>query len=218
MTQHGIPTLSLEKAGISQYRNGAVPSGTCLFSAFSKTAQAKDTTAGTAAPDRIPGKKRLHPLIRVLIRTVVTVLVAAFVLTQVIALHRATGNSMYASVKDGDLLFFSRLGTPTIGDIVLYRADGSLHIGRVVAYGGQEISFPEEGGYEINGYQPAEDIPYKTYRAEGSRQAYPLVIPEQAFYILNDYRSDTSDSRTYGPVDGEQIQGKLSFLFRRRGF
>lgn len=176
------------------------------------------STKSTDVPGNAPGKMLRHPLITVLIRTLFIALTAAFVLTQVIALHRMTGNSMFASVKDGDLLVFSRLGEPTIGDVILYETDGTVHVGRIVAYGGQEVGFPEEGGYEINGYQPAEEIPYPTYQAKKTDQEYPLIVPDGSFFVLNDYRADTSDSRTSGIISGERVRGKLCFLFRRRGF
>ena len=96
--------------------------------------------------------------------------------------------------------------------------DGKKKPGRVIAIAGQTVTFPEDGGYEVNGYQPAEEIPYETYQAENSPVNYPLTVPEGSFFILNDYRSDSSDSRQYGVVSETQIIGKLLFLLRRRGF
>jgi len=34
---------------------------------------------------------------------------------------------------------------------------------------------------------------------------------------MNDNREDTTDSRETGPIEEDQIIGKLVFLFRRRG-
>lgn len=89
---------------------------------------------------------------------------------------------------------------------------------RIIAIGGQKVDFMEEGGYQINGYQPTEENPYETYLDEESEVQYPIVLDEDSYFILNDFRKDTYDSRHFGPVKEENIKGSLLFLMRRRGF
>lgn len=158
-------------------------------------------------------------LLKFLLKTAFLVGIVAAVFTFILSLYRMTGNSMFPSVRDGDLCLFYRLEECHLNDIVLYEdMDGKKKPGRVIAIAGQTVTFPEDGGYEVNGYQPAEEIPYETYQAENSPVNYPLTVPEGSFFILNDYRSDSSDSRQYGVVSETQIIGKLLFLLRRRGF
>lgn len=181
-------------------------------------AAASPKNRGDKMAENQPPKK--HPyafLFRFLAKTCALAAVVAAVLVWVLAFHRMTGNSMFPAVRDGDLCVFYKIGPCVLNDVVLYQDAGGLpHVGRIVATGGQTVSFPEEGGYLVDGYQPLEEIPYETYAAEGTQTL--LALPEDAYYILNDFRSDVSDSRTSGPVQAAQIKGKLLVLLRRRGF
>lgn len=140
-------------------------------------------------------------------------LVTKWVLTPV----RVTGNGMYPGLRDGDLVLIWRLDEPYSGDIVAYETKSGLRMGRVVATGGQVVQFGPEGGYLVDGYAPMEEIPYPTFGTDSGR-AYPLTVSEGSVFVLNDYRSDTTDSREYGEVPASSVMGKVLFLFRRRGF
>lgn len=136
----------------------------------------------------------------------------AHTLVFVLVPHRMTGNGMFPSPKDGDLCLFYRLEDAHTGDVTLYEADGEIRVGRIVAVPGQTVKFPEEGGYLVNGYAPYEELPYETY-GEGQ-----YVLREDEYFVLNDYRSNDRDSRTYGVVEKGSMRGKLLFVLRRRGF
>lgn len=126
------------------------------------------------------------------------------------------GNSMYPAVKDGDLCFLYRAGNYYTGNIVAYRTkNGKTRMGRITAIPGQEIDFPEGGGYTVNGWQPSEAIAYQTYADDTAK--YPLEIQDGEFFVMNEFRSDMSDSRTIGCIRKEDIIGKVVFLVRRRG-
>ena len=130
-----------------------------------------------------------------------------------------TGNAMVPALKDGDLCIVYRDRNYYTGNLVVYTTeDGEVRAGRIVASAGQEISFPESGGYTVDGYQPAEEILYPTYRAKNETVKYPLVVPENSFFIMNDFRSDDDDSRSCGCIARENITGRVVFLFRRRSF
>ncbi len=164
-------------------------------------------------------KKRYGFLFRFLIRTVVFILVVILLLTFVFRLFRMTGNTMSPFVRDGDFCVFYRLENIYTNDVVLYEDEnGTLHVGRIVASGGQTVDFPEVGGYEVDGYQPTEEVPYETYGAEKGKVSYPLELKEDEYFLLNDFRKMTSDSRQYGAIKREQIKGKLLFMMRRRNF
>lgn len=169
--------------------------------------------------ERKPKKSKYRFVSRFLIKTGVIALAAAGVLVFFLQAYRMDGNQMFPSVRDGDLCFFYKLGTCTADDIVLYEdRNGELRAGRVIAVGGQTVDFPESGGYTVNGCEILDEIPYETYAAESGSVDYPVTLEEGQYFILNDFRPDTADSREYGPVDGTRIKGKLLFLLRRRGF
>lgn len=162
-------------------------------------------------------KKRIHPLAKLLIKIAVLGVIVFIVLTYVLGFYRMTGNNMFPFVKDGDLCIVYKLEEYTTGDVVAYLDDeGKIKIGRIVAVSGQSVDFPKEGGYTVDGYQPAEEITYQTFGADGVK--YPVEVEKNEFFIMNDFRSDTDDSRQIGSIKVSDIRGKLLFLIRRRGF
>lgn len=44
------------------------------------------------------------------------------------------------------------------------------------------------------------------------------MLKDDEYFVLNDYRSNDKDSRTYGVVKKCDMKGKLLFLLRRRSF
>ena len=162
-------------------------------------------------------KKKLGPLAKLLIKIAVLTIIVVIVLTWILGLHRMTGNNMFPFVKDGDLCIAYKLDDYTTGDVVLYRNDeGKMKLGRIVAVGGQSVDFPKDGGYTVDGYQPSEEITYQTFGSNGVK--YPIDVGNDEVFIMNDFRSDTDDSRQFGGVKKSDIDGKLLFLIRRRGF
>lgn len=154
-----------------------------------------------------------------LIKIAVITAVFVVVLTLVINLHRMKGNRMFPSVRDGDLGIFFRLTDCHTNDVVLYTdATGQETVGRIIAVGRQTVEFFKDGGYEVDGAATYDEIPYETYMSEKNSISYPITLKEDEYFILNDFRNDTADSREYGPVKKENIKGKLLYLLRRRGF
>lgn len=157
--------------------------------------------------------------LRILVKTAVFFAALAVVFTWILGLYRMEGNNMFPSVKDGDLCITYKLEEYLINDVVLYRDDeNEFRLGRIIAVEGQTVDFPENGGYLVNGYQPLEEILYQTFAGETKNVKYPLKIKKGTYFILNDFRSDTQDSRNFGTVEESQLCGKLIFVLRRRGF
>ena len=51
-----------------------------------------------------------------------------------------------------------------------------------------------------------------------SNVKYPIKLKDGQYFILNDFRENKNDSRTFGVIEQEQVKGKLLFLLRRRSF
>ncbi len=86
------------------------------------------------------------------------------------------------------------------------------YFSRVIAISGDSVSIGEDG-FRINGCVPSEEIFYATEADEPIE--YDLG-PDEVF-VLNDYRSNQSDSRELGKLKLNEVEGKVVFLFRWRG-
>jgi len=160
----------------------------------------------------------MNDLVKFLIKLGVVIGACFVLLTFVFGLHRQSNAEMNDSVKEGDLLIYYRLEKPVSGSVVVYKgADGEVHCGRIAAIGNDEIAL-ESGGVDVNGVPMPQTIQYDTTEAEGSTVEYPYCVPADSYFILNDYRPDTDDSRMYGAVDKKDVLGCLCFVLRRRNF
>lgn len=89
-----------------------------------------------------------------------------------------------------------------------------LYTGRVIATAGDVVSMSDSGTLLVNGTVQGGEIMYPTY-VRGDLE-YPYRVPEGCAYILGDYRTNTEDSRDFGPIFLENIEGKIITILRRR--
>ena len=185
----------------------------------------KKFTGGRVPPDentkdgREPPKpistKRLA--ISLLIKIAVIALAVWLVFAFVLGISINYGNNMHPAVNDGDLVITLKLQRPYLNAAVIYNNDGKKRAGRVVGLPGNVIDISENGELLVNNAIASEDIYYPTYKAENSSVTYPYTVEEGKAFILNDYREDTLDSRSFGAVDLSDIDGPFLFTLRRRG-
>ena len=177
-------------------------------------------TAKKKPKGRPPKKQKTTKqlLIGLLIKIAVIALVIWGVFSFVLGIMIHYGNNMHPMVRDGDLVISLRLQKPYINAAVMYQHDGKTTVGRVIAMEGSEINIAENGSFTVNGNAPSEEVFYPTYRADGSDIEYPYTVPQGKVFILNDFREDTNDSRSFGAVDIGDLKGTLLLTMRRRGF
>ena len=145
----------------------------------------------------------------------ITVLCLWILLTWVVGVYVNHSNSSYPMLKDGDLCITFRLANLNTGDEIAYERDGQIYFGRIVAMPGDTVEI-SDGSLTVNGYGVFEDAVYPT-TDEGSKITYPYKVPEDTVFVLNDYRSDATDSRTYGAIPKSDTKGCVVFVMRRRG-
>lgn len=127
------------------------------------------------------------------------------------------GESMYPRLRDGDLLLYYRLQQEyRIGDVVLFARDGETCVGRVVAMGGDTVNMNHAGKLIVNGGVQGEEIFYPTY-ADDAQIELPYTVGEDCVFLLCDFRTNGTDSRSYGAVPVEALSGKVIAFFRYRG-
>lgn len=91
------------------------------------------------------------------------------------------------------------------------------HTGRIVAQGGDTVEITDNAELKVNDSIVAEnDIYFSTPRYD-SDVSYPLILEEDQYFVLCDYREGARDSRYYGAVDRKEIRGKVITVIRRSG-
>lgn len=150
------------------------------------------------------------------VRIAVLALVLFILLTQVFLLTQVSGNGMFPALEDGDVIFAYRLQEEYAkNDVVVYTAGGETRVGRVLGRPTDVVTLDDSGTLLINGTAQGGEIMYPTYAKEGI--TYPFVVPEDAWFILGDYRTQTEDSRDFGAIHSAEIMGKVITILRRRG-
>lgn len=167
----------------------------------------------TAEKKKMNKKKKqiLFFLLRVLIAVSAVGIILGFVVTPRIV----RGNAMYPALRDGQLVLVSRISRVLPNRLVLYRSErGEEKIGRVI---GEEEDVIRIEGSEIlvNNNLLAREIPFPV--PEGAI-AYPYTVGRNSFFLVNDYREDITDSRTFGEIEREKIIGTIIFALQYRDF
>jgi signal peptidase I len=99
---------------------------------------------------------------------------------------------------------------PRRGDIVVFHppvVSDRPYIKRVIGLAGDKIRF-EDGFVYVNGErlnEPYQATPETFCTGEAHCR---LVVPESAVYVLGDNRTNSADSRFFGPVSLDAIVGK----------
>lgn len=151
-----------------------------------------------------------------LFRMIGLLLVGWFLFSKLFLITQVSGNDMFPALKDGDLVIAFRIQqTYAKNDVVVYQADGKMHIGRVVAKETDYVQLDESGSLLVNGTNQSGEIVYPTYAKDG--MVYPYAVPESHIFVLGDYRTQTQDSRDFGAISLENVQGKVITILRRRG-
>lgn len=136
--------------------------------------------------------------------------------TYVFLITQVSGNDMFPAVKDGDLAVAFRLQQDYAkGDVIIYRAEGKTCFGRIAARATDVVTLDDSGNLQVNGTTQSGEILYPTYAKE--ELEYPYRVPEGHVFVLGDYRTQTQDSRDFGPIPMENVLGKVITILRRRG-
>ena len=131
------------------------------------------------------------------------------------------GLSMFATLDDNDYLIADkidyRLHAPQRGDIIILRppTDNSKDfIKRVIALPGERLLI-RSGVVYINGhrliepYLPEAWTVFYDWPSNGSPDG--MVIPPNQYFVMGDNRNKSQDSRTFGPIGRDRIDGRAWF-------
>jgi signal peptidase I len=115
----------------------------------------------------------------------------------------------WRDVREGDIVVFSH---PPL-DHCAGSQEGDL-VKRVIALPGQMI-YSSGNSIYVNGRLLAEPyLPqYDPLGPPIASSQHPYRVPPGEFYVLGDNRTDSCDSRYWGPIKGSSIVGKVVLTF-----
>lgn len=176
-----------------------------------------DKTAGREADAKVPAQTSLLQDIAAF-AIKLTVLFAVFWLmfNYVFGVRRYLSSNMAPSLRDGDLVLYFRMDHRfSAGEIAVFAYEGQPLMARVVAVAGDTVDF-DETGMLVNGARVQEQEIYFETTMFREGVTFPVEVGEGQIFVLGDNRPYATDSRIFGCVDIEDVEGKVIGLLRRR--
>lgn len=131
---------------------------------------------------------------------------------------REMDSNSYLAAKD--YVIVVKHQEPDYGDFVLYMVDGKSHVGRVMGRAGDTVTSIEDIFYRNQEVVEQEFLTEQSqaYLTQVGQEApftedfsVTEAIPQDNYFILNDNRRNTADSREFGLIPRSKIKGVLTF-------
>ena len=161
-------------------------------------------------------------IISFLKKLILIILVLWLLFTFIFGFFVVYNDDMFPKMVPSDLLIYYRLDRDFyVGDVVVVGKNDANYALRIVASGGDTVDISEEGQLIVNNsYQAETNIFYPTgqYDQTETKVTFPMKLKENEVFVLGDMRKGAKDSRYFGPVEKEEIKGKVFALYRRSNF
>jgi signal peptidase I len=177
---------------------------------------------GKGGGARVTGS-RSRTIVEYAVLAVVAVAVALLIQAFLVKPYRIPSESMENTLLIGDRVLVDRVSwrfsEPKRGDITVFHPpfDGPVLIKRIIGMPGDEVSL-SDGSVYINGLRLNE--PY-VRRVAGRPErtdpfsnglpwalVKPYTVPPDSYFMMGDNRTDSGDSREFGPVSRGQLVGR----------
>ncbi|AVE06472.1 signal peptidase I [Pseudomonas palleroniana] len=198
----------------------ATPVGLYVFIAFIITLKLASAIASAVLARRYDGppglpRKRFHALY---VGVLIVIILLIFEVFRAPLLgfknYFIPSGSMAPTLSVGDYIISDlRPGAPKVGDIVVYRWNGTEAVKRVAGIGGDTLAIVN-GELIRNGenlglfHAPAERV-----KKDYSLALAPLRVEPGHVYLLGDNRDVSNDSRFMGQVADEDVVGKVTGIW-----
>ena len=121
---------------------------------------------------------------------------------------RVDGESMSPTLHGGQVVLVDELGLDLDrGDLVVFAdPQGSSSVKRVIGIPGDRVVI-RDAVLSVND-QPVDE-PYVDAASIDGLYTPTTVVPDGHLFVLGDNRARSVDSRAYGPVDLDDVEGKV---------
>ena len=168
-----------------------------------------------------PASSGASSLLREVAEVVVLAIILYFAISFAVQAVHVEGLSMYATLDDNDYLIASkidyRLHPPQRGDIIILRPPASNStdfIKRVIALPGERLLI-RDGIVYINGHKLDEPYLPEAWTTLNNPAPWSVgdgaVIPANEYFVMGDNRNRSQDSRIFGPITRDRIDGRAWF-------
>jgi signal peptidase I len=162
------------------------------------------------------------------ILAVVAVAVALLIQAFLVKPYRIPSESMENTLLIGDRVLVDRVSwrfsDPQRGDIVVFHPpfDGPVLIKRIIGLPGDSISLTD-GAVYINGKRLDEPYVRRVNGVPEPSEPFsnglpwslqrPYTVPADSYFVMGDNRTDSGDSREFGPVPRGKLVGRAFALY-----
>ncbi len=164
---------------------------------------------------------------------ITALVVALLMISFVFRSYQVDGPSMQTTLQNNDKLIIWKVERtwasitgnayiPNRGDVIVFNENGLSQFGqsdskqlikRVIGLPGERVVV-KDGAYTVyneqtpGGFNPDKTLPYgkNIYVTSGS---IDITLGKDQLFVSGDNRPDSLDSRVFGPIDADQIVGKL---------
>lgn len=154
-------------------------------------------------------KKIIYTVIPYIIIIISVVLIRSFIITPI----QVDGLSMYPTLTDKEILILKKYSkTYNRFDVIVFDYDGKKLIKRIIGLPGDTVEYKNNKLY-INGKYIKEnflDSYTETYDFKLESIGYKSV-PSDAYFVMGDNRTNSTDSRIIGPISKDTIDGIANF-------
>jgi signal peptidase I len=172
-----------------------------------------------------PAPSTARQLIELVLTIAVAFLLAQAVRTWVVQPYVVPTGSMLPTIQLHDQVLANKFtyffNQPEAGQIVVFdnpilghSAEEDTLIKRVIAVGGQTVDL-RGGKVVVDGKALTEPYTYgqPSDPLDGSAVTFPLTIPREEIWVMGDNRTQSEDSRWFGPVPVSSVHGQAFFIY-----
>lgn len=173
-----------------------------------------EPSQGSRSRSRKHSRTKKHPATDWILALVVSVVLAVVIRLFIFEPFHVSGPSMQKTMFSGDQVMVNKLiyqfRQPDSGEVIVFHTKEERDlIKRVIALPGETVEVKNNRLY-VNGKEISEP-----YLPEGSKTEdfKPVKVPAGQLFVLGDNRTNSTDSRTIGPIPIESVIGRASFVY-----